>query len=264
MAYKYLEVKDACASIAQITLKREEKRNALCLDLMEELTAAFEALAKQEAMRIVILQGTGSVFCAGLDLQESADHALVEKMAQHVARLLKTIYTSPLVTIAAVQGDAIAGGAGIVAACDYALLTKGARMGFPETKRGLVAAQVATLLCRQMRMRDVRELLLLGELVDSERAVAMGLANRQVDKDKLLPEAMRVAGLILQGAPTATKDTKRLLDNLDPANFFDDLEMALSFHQSARLSEEAKEGVAAFLEKRAPIWSHKAHAAIER
>lgn len=262
MPYQYVEVKNAGKAIALVTLKRPEKCNALSLQLMEELATAFEGLQKDSAYRVAILQAEGKVFCAGMDLRETAEAALIEKMAQHVARLLKAIYTSPLVTIAAVQGDAIAGGAGLVAACDYALIVKGARMGFPETRRGLVAAQVSTLLCRQMRMRDVRELLLLGELVSSDRAVSMGLVNREVAAKNLLEEALKVAAVVLQGAPEATKDTKRLLDSLDPASFFDDLEIALSFHQSARHSEEAKEGINAFLEKRSPKWSYKDHAPV--
>lgn len=254
MTNQYLEIKNIGDSILLLTLNRPEKRNALNLQLMEELSGVFESFQRSSPYRIAILHAHGSAFCAGLDLRESAEHHLIEKTTQHVARLLKAIYTSHLVTIAAVQGDAIAGGAGLVAACDYALVANEARMGFPETRRGLIAAQVSTLLCRQMRMRDVRELLLLGELVDSGRAVAMGLANRAVEKNKLLDEAVRVAEIILQGAPEAVKDTKRLLDSLDPASFFNDLEIALSFHQSARHSEEAKEGIAAFLEKRTPQW----------
>lgn len=262
MTYQYIEVKTIGQSMVVVTLNRPEKCNALSLALMEELSAAFEGFQKHPSIRVAILHGAGKVFCAGLDLRETSEVALIEKMAQHVARLLKAVYTSPLVTIAAVQGDAVAGGAGLVAACDYALIASGARIGFPEIRRGLVAAQVSTLLCRQMRMRDVRELLLLGELVSGARAVGMGLVNRLVAGEDLMAEAVKVAETVLQGAPEATRETKRLLDSLDPANFFDDLEMALSFHQSARQSEEAKEGVNAFLEKRPPIWSHKDHAAI--
>lgn len=256
MSYEHVIVKGLDHEIITIALNRPEKRNALNLQLMEELSSIFEELQHQTTRRVAILTGQGEAFCAGLDLREAADTTLVEKMAQHVARLLTAIYTSKLVTIAAVQGDAIAGGAGLVAACDYALMANGARIGFPETRRGLVAAQVATLLCRQIRMRDVRELLLVGELIDSQQAHAIGLVNRSVDKEILLEEARRIADHILLGGPEAIRDTKHLLDKLDPTNFFKDLETALSFHQSARQSAEAKEGVAAFLEKRPPNWKN--------
>lgn len=255
MTYRYLTVKSLGETIVSVNLNRPEKRNALNTILMEELSSVFEELQHHLSRRVVIISGQGEVFCAGMDLQEAADPMLVEKMAQHVARMLTAIYTSKLVTIAAVQGDAVAGGAGLVAACDYALMAHEARIGFPETRRGLVAAQVATLLCRQMRMRDVRELLLLGELIDSQKAVSMGLVNKAVDKEVLMDEARHIADQVLLGAPEATRETKRLLDKLNPANFFKDLETALSFHHSARQSAEAKEGVSAFLEKRPPNWN---------
>lgn len=251
-----VELRKSKNEVAIVTMKRQEKRNALSLQLMEELISAFESFSVHTPYRVVILTGEGPAFSAGLDLQESSDPTLIEKMAQHVAHLLKAIYTCPIVTIAAVQGDAIAGGAGLVAACDYALVAKGAKMGFPEVRRGLIAAQVSTLLCRQMKLRDIRELLLFGELVSSEQSVKIGLANKEVEPTVLMNEALNAADKILLGAPGAVRGTKLLIDKLHPANFFEDLQTALSLHQSVRHSEEAKEGIQAFLEKRPPVW-HK-------
>lgn len=253
MSNQYITVKSIDEDVVQVTLNRPEKCNALNLVLMEEVSAAFEGF-QDSSYRVAILAAEGPAFCTGLDLKEAENEGTIEKVAQHVARLLKAVYTSKLITIAMVQGDALAGGAGLVAACDYALIAKGACMGFPETRRGLIAAQVATLLCRQMRLRDVRELLLLGEPVSSEKAVQMGLVNRQVDGKELFSEALKVAKIILLGAPEATRDTKLLVDSLIPASFFDDLEIALSFYHTARHSDEAKEGLKAFFEKRQPQW----------
>jgi methylglutaconyl-CoA hydratase len=190
-----------------------------------------------------------------MDLFENADNALISVTAQHVTRLYNAIHLCPIVTIAAVQGDAIAGGGGLVAACDYALIAKGARMGFPEIKRGLIAAQVSALLCRQICLRDIRELLLFGELVDSSRAVEMRLANREVEGRFLMEEAIKTTKKVLIGAPGAIKSTKQLLNKLDPTDFFEVIDTVLSFYQSARHSEEAKEGISAFLEKREPKWN---------
>lgn len=240
--------------VALITLNRIEKRNALSVALMEELIQELQKLEKDPKVRIVILSGAGPTFCAGFDLQEALDPVLIETTAQHVARLLTAIYTTPLVMIAAVQGNAIAGGAGIVAACDYALMVQDARIGFPETRRGLIAAQVSTLLCRQMRMRDVRELLLLGEPVDAHRAYLMGLINQVVPPEELMARALEVANAALKGAPEAVRQTKQLLNNLYPTPFSDDLHKALTVHHSKRRCDEAKEGIAAFLEKRPPQW----------
>lgn len=251
---KYLSIKKIGDATIVITLNRPDKRNALNLELMENLYEMIETLQTHPEYRVLILTGEGNTFCAGLDLQEATDPTLVEKMAQHVARLLTTIYTSKLVTIAAVQGNAIAGGAGLVAACDCAVLSNEAKIGFPETRRGLVAAQVATLLRRQIGMRHIRELLLLGELIDSQRALSMGLVNRIAFPEVVLSEALMLSELVLLGAPEATRETKHLLASLDPADFYKDLEVALSFHHAARSSIEAKEGISAFLDKRQPVW----------
>lgn len=249
----YVTTKAINDRIITISLNRPDKRNALNLDLMAELSSLFEGL-QQTNTHIAILTGTGNTFCSGLDLHEAADNQLIEKMAKHVARMLTAVYNSKLVTIAAVQGDAIAGGAGLAIACDFVLLSDSARMGFPEVRRGLVAAQVAVLMCRQMLMRNVRELLLTGELVDSQRAVTMGLANKAVSHKDLMEEAQALAEMVLQGAPEALKATKQLLHELSPKSSSNDLEIALSFHHAARQSAEAKEGIAAFLEKRPPNW----------
>lgn len=254
MSYQFISTQVMGPSILLVTLNRPEKRNALNIALMEEISFVFEELYKDLSQRVVILNAEGPSFCTGLDLGEVADVSLAEKSAMFVSRMLRAIYLSPLVTIAAVQGDAIAGGAGLVAACDIAIAAKEVRIGFPETRRGLVAAQVATLLHRQLRMRDVRELLLLGELIDSERAVSMGLFNRVVENSQLLIEAMQMANLVLKGAPKAVRETKHLLHSIDTSSFYDDLKTALTFHESARLSEEAIEGVKAFAEKRKPSW----------
>lgn len=254
MSYQFISTQSLGPAIILLTFNRPEKRNALSIAMMEEISFAVEELYKDLSQRVIILNAEGPAFCTGLDLNEVADVSLAEKSAMFVSRMLRAIYSSPLVTIAAVQGDAIAGGAGLVAACDLAVAAKEVHIGFPETRRGLIAAQVATLLRRQLCMRDVRELLLLGEPVDANTALSMGLFSRVVEKDQLLIEAMRMANLILKGGPKAIRETKHLLHSIDTSSFYDDLKIALSFHEAARLSEESSEGVKAFLEKRKPSW----------
>ena len=242
-------------SILVVTLNRPEKRNALSLSLMEELITTIEHAQYNSKTRVLILTGEGNTFCAGLDLQEASDPTLIEPMAQHVAYLFTTLYKTSLVTIAAVQGHAIAGGAGLVAACDCAVMAHNGFIGFPETRKGLVAAQVAALLRRQIALRHIRELLLIGELIDSRKAESFGLVNKITECDGVMKEAMQLAHHVLKGAPDATKASKRLLDFLDPVEFSNDVGIALSFHNEARHSKEAEEGINAFLEKRAPSWT---------
>jgi methylglutaconyl-CoA hydratase len=203
---------------------------------------------------VIILRGEGPVFCAGLDLEEAFLPENAERTARLVARVLRAVYQVPQVTIAAVQGAAVAGGAGLMSACDLVVAARDARIGYTEVRRGLVAALVMALLHRQVRERDARELLLLGELISSERAQLMGLINRIVPAAQLMEEAMSLARTALQGGPQSVAQTKKVLDELWPSSFNHELDVTLLHHLSARNSSEAREGVAAFLEKRSPKW----------
>jgi len=240
--------------ITILTMNRPAKRNALNASLMEACSEAFESLSLDQTQRVIILRGEGPVFCAGLDLEEAFLPENAERTARLVARVLRAVYQVPQVTIAAVQGAAIAGGAGLMSACDVVVATTDARIGYPEVRRGLVAALVMALLHRQVRERDARELLLLGELISSERARVMGLINRVVPTEHLMDEAMSLARTALQGGPQSIAQTKKVLDELWPSSFNHELDETLLHHLSARNSTEAREGVAAFLEKRSPRW----------
>ncbi len=245
------------AGITVVTLNRPAKRNALNAALMEACAITFESLAGDRTQRVIILRGEGPVFCAGLDLEDAFAPDNAERTARLVARLLCAVYQMPQVTIAAVQGAAIAGGAGLMSACDVVVATREARIGYTEVRRGLVAALVMTLLHRQVRERDARELLLLGDLISAERACEMGLISRVVAEGKLMDESLALARTALQGAPEAIAHTKKVLDELWPSSFNQELDETLLHHLSARDSGEAREGVAAFLEKRSPKWQPK-------
>jgi len=143
-----------------------------------------------------------------------------------------------------------------MSACDFAVATRDAKFGFPEVRRGLVPALIMTFLRRQLRERDARELLLLGKLFDATQAHAIGLLNRVVaDEPALATEVQSLVSSLLQGAPDAIAETKKLFAELWPVPVTTDLDHAHAYHLSARNSAEAKEGVAAFLEKRPPKWA---------
>lgn len=242
--------------VTTLTLNRPDKRNALNIELLEALCAAVAATEQNAAQRIVVLRGAGSVFCSGLDLAEVAQPERAHASAELVGKALRALATTRLVTIAAVHGAAIAGGAGLMSACDFAIATRDAKFGYPEVRRGLVPALIMTFLRRQLRERDARELLLLGKLFDATHAHAIGLVNRIVaDEPALETEVRTIISSLLQGAPNAVAETKKLLADLWPVPVIDDLERAHAYHVSARESAEAKEGVAAFNEKRAPKWT---------
>jgi methylglutaconyl-CoA hydratase len=239
-----------------ITLNRPERRNALTIELMNQLVDAVNRANADSARRAIILRGAGEGFCAGLDLKQAQDSNSHEESARSVANMLKAVHTSKLPTIAAVHGHAMAGGAGLMAACDLAVCAAGTKIGYPEVLRGLVPALVSTLLRHQIGDRRLRELFLTAEPITAERALELGLINRIVQggADHTLHAAIDLARSIAKGAPGALAATKQLLADLRATTMETDLQRALSIHEHARTGDEAAEGIAAFMEKRKPRW----------
>src|SRR3989440_10311102 len=242
--------------ITLVTLNRPERRNSLTIELLNELIAAIKVASDQADERVLILRGAGAAFCTGLDLKEAADEKKAHMTAELVAKTLITLAETRLVTIAAVHGAAVAGGAGIMSACDFVVAAEKTKIGYPEVRRGLVAGLVMTFLRRQVGERNMRELLLGSELIDAECAKEIGLVNRVVAKDDLMSEAQKFADAVLQGAPGALTQTKRLIEEFQWRSVREDVDLALKYHVQARESREAREGIAAFNEKRAPNWVH--------
>ena len=240
--------------ITLLTLNRPERRNALTLELMSELAAAIENAAADPKQRILILRGAGKAFCTGLDLDEAAKQE-PHATAEMVARTLLVLAETRLITIATIHGAAVAGGAGIMSACDFVIAAERTKIGYPEVRRGLVAGLVMTFLRRQLRERDLRELLLASELFDAQRAKEIGLVNRVVPASELESEAQKVVASVLKGAPGAISNSKRLMEELWSTSVREDIEVALRHHMEARESPESKEGIAAFNEKRPPSWT---------
>ena len=141
-----------------------------------------------------------------------------------------------------------------MSACDFVVAAQRTKIGYPEVRRGLVAGLVMTFLRRQLGERNMREMLLGSELIDAERAREIGLVNRIVAQDNLMAEALNFAESVLQGAPGAVTQTKRLIDELWWRSVKQDVNLALKYHLEARESAEAQEGIAAFNEKRKPNW----------
>ena len=252
-AYELLQI-ERDGAVAIVTINRPEKRNALSIELIDCLTGAIRAAADDPRRRVVIVRGEGPGFCAGLDLNEAAIPANAERSAESLAALYETICQSPLVTIAAARGAAFGGGAGLVAACDLVVAGEDLKVGFPEVRRGLVAALVTCVLRRQLGDRAVRELILLGQMIDAHSAAALGLVNRTVPAAQVDAVAMDLAREACKGAPGAIARTKRLLDELSPRPIAEELRLALAYHLEARHSAESAEGIAAFREKREPRW----------
>ena len=239
--------------ITLVTLNRPERRNALTIELLTELVAAIKVASDEAHERILILRGAGAAFCTGLDLK-AATPENAHATAEMVAKALLALSQTRLVTIAAVHGAAVAGGAGIMSACDFVVAAEGTKIGYPEVRRGLVAGLVMTFLRRQTGERNMSELLLGSELIAAERAKEIGLVNRVVSQENLMSEAQKFADSVLQGAPGALAQTKRLIQELWWRSVKEDVDLALKHHMQARESSEAREGIAAFNEKRPPNW----------
>ena len=240
--------------LAILSLQRAEKRNALNIALLEQLIGAMEQLAQHADSRVIILRGEGSVFCAGLDLIEANNPDVAERSAEGVRRVLSLLRESPLIVIGAAVGAAYAGGAGLLAACDLVVAADDFHLGFPEVRRGLVAAMVSNVLVRKISVGALSELLLLGEPITAERARQMGLIQWIVPSGQVLESSLNVARKILAGGPQAVRETKQLI-NREPATF--DLESLQALHERIRHSAEAREGFAAFLDRREPNWCQK-------
>lgn len=248
-------------TVAVLVLNRPDKRNALSRALMAELSDALDALRTAPTVRAVVLTAEGPTFCAGMDLKEAMatgrgasmelSKASVED-TQAIADLIDRVHKFPRPMVAAVQGDALGGGAGLALACDLVVLADSARIGYPEVKRGVVAAMVMHDLVRQVGGRRAREILLTGRLIESSRALAWGLVNRVEPVGRCRESAIALAREFAECAPMALATTKHLLDEATARPR--DLRGAAAISAAIRDSDEAREGIRAFVEKRVPQW----------
>jgi methylglutaconyl-CoA hydratase len=245
--------------VVVLTLNRPERRNALGSALIEQLSEALTRAEIDPEVRAVVLTGAGSVFCAGMDLKEvvglprsvESEQAAIGRV-QAIADLMGQVHQVSKPTIAALNGAALAGGAGLATACDFIIAAESATFGYPEVRRGLVAAIVIHDLVRQVGERRARSLVLTGAPINAATAERWGLVNRVVPAAKCLSEAIALGQELVASAPCAVEATKRLLAEASgrPA----DLRGAAAITAQVRVSEEAQEGVQAFLEGRPPAW----------
>ncbi|MFO0837329.1 MAG: enoyl-CoA hydratase/isomerase family protein [Phycisphaerae bacterium] len=235
----------------ELTLSRPAARNALSRELIAELTAAMTSAQQDPGVRSVILTGAPPAFCAGLDLREVAqtrpDQAELDASA--LLTLFETIDLLSKPVIAAVNGPAVAGGAGLVSVCDIVICGQSGLIGYPEIKRGLVAAIVMTYLRRLVGERHAKYLLLTGESVSGARAVELGLANEVVEDSVLLPRARHYAAMFAGYPSDAITNTKKLMSRIRSLQHADAIEEARRLNASMRLTGESRAGVAAFLGK---------------
>jgi methylglutaconyl-CoA hydratase len=228
--------------VATITLDAPANRNALSVQLVEELLAHLRTVAADDAAHVVVLGHTGPAFCAGVDLKARAQRAEIP-----LPEVLAALWELPKPVVARVGGPARAGGVGLVAACDLAVASRTATFAFSEVRLGLVPAVIAAVCLPRLSHADAIELFLTGDVFDAERAREAGLVTTVAD-DVDGATAKLVASLRL-GAPRALSASKRLVR--PPLDFTELEQISREFFAG----DDAREGVAAFLEKRPPHWA---------
>jgi len=247
------------AGTRTITLNRPERRNAMTLEMQDELIAALEG-AVTNRCRVVVLRGAGEAFCSGLDLQalhnagtESARDYRAD--AKRVARLFRTLYELPVPTIAAVHGAAIAGGAGLALFCDFTLAVPAAKFGFPEVRIGFIPALVSVFLALQIGDKRTRDLLLTGRHFDAAEAHRLGILNEIVAPEALMERAKALSQTLVANSPESLAATKLLMATQRKPWIDSAIALAIEASVRARETEDFREGLAAYLEKRKPVWS---------
>lgn len=236
-------LKEEKNGILYITLNRPEKKNALSLQMMQELSSILISIP--ETVRILVLEAKGSFFCAGLDLDDVMQYG--EKCTKTMAEVFQALISCSAVTLVKVRGGAMAGGLGLVAACDFAYASSESLFSLPEMRRGLVPALVHTLLKRQCPARFLNELIFTGEPVIAAKAYVMCLINGVFGADDLERNCLKTITKILKSAPHAVKMYKVRQEKIDFTE-------ALRLHAELFAFGEVEEGLRAFQEKRLPKW----------
>jgi methylglutaconyl-CoA hydratase len=247
--------------VATLNLNRPEKRNAISFELIDDLVRALDEVAKSDAI-VLIVTGAGKAFCSGMDLDNlknllgrTPEENLQD--SQTMVRLFRSLYEFPKVTIAAVNGSAIAGGTGLALLCDFTLAVPDAKFGYTEVRIGFVPAIVSTFLLRQVGEKQARDLLLTGRIFGSEEAARMGLINEIVPAENLMARARELAELLMENSASSLRATKQLLTDHARMELDAHIEAAVRENAAIRRTADFREGITSFLEKRKPVWTGK-------
>lgn len=248
------------AKVGRVWLDRPEVRNAFNAVMIGELRDAFRSLADDDAIRVIVISGRGTSFCAGADLAWMRDivHFSREQNMREsleLAECLHDVYAVPKPTVARVNGPAIGGGTGFVSACDIAVASTEARFGLSEVKIGVVPAAISPYVLRRIGESRARRYFLTGERFDALRAREIGLVNIAVEPGELDRTVDELVASLLSSGPEALAKAKELLTRVPGMDFTEAKRYTAEMIAGLRTSAEAQEGMAAFLEKRKPKWS---------
>ena len=244
--------------IALLTFKRPDKRNAISRQLIQETLLALDQVQRGSA-RVLMLTGAGSAFCSGMDLEElkaitTRSAAQNREDSETMARLFRSIHEFPRPTIAAVNGPAIAGGCGLATLCDFTIASSEAKFGYTEVRIGFVPAIVSAWLVRQVGDKTARDLLLTGKIISAEEAWRIGLVTEVVEPARLVERAREIAMQLIKNSPASLAATKRLLNSYSERDLNRQLTAAVKANAAIRTTDDFREGINSFLEKRKPDW----------
>ena len=259
--YEHLKRRDD-GPVTTVVLNRPDRRNALNAAMIRELTDCFEALAQDDNVRVVVLTGEGSVFCAGADIgymRETAGFFYEENLedARRLAAMFRAVDECPKPVVAAVRGAAIGGGAGLAAAADVVLADEAAKFAFSEVLLGIAPATIAPFVVRKTGPSFARTTFLSGERFGAEKAREAGLIYEVVAEGDLDSAIESKAQDMLRGGPAAQRAVKALLREIETVEPADARGLMTALISELRVGEEGQEGLAAFLEKREPYWREK-------
>ncbi len=252
------------AGVARLTLDRPDKRNALRREIIQSLLDSVRQVASDPLARVLVLAARGEVFCAGMDLGQMQERTTSSNAAQEYqldaqvyCDLLTAIYELPIPTIAAVQGPALAGGMGLVCACDIIIAADSAYFMLPEPMRGITASMVTPLLVHRTGAGPATFMLLSNEKVGAAEARQMGLCHDVVQASELESRVNSLVHSILGGSRSAFAITKKHIHDCLASDVVSLLQQSIKISAQARETPDAREGLAAFLEKRSPSWQVK-------
>jgi methylglutaconyl-CoA hydratase len=250
---------DQDGSVATVTLNRPESHNALTPEMIGELTAVFRSLGKQPNVRVIVLTGNGRSFCAGADLaamRATADYTFEENLAdgEAIFDLMLAVDSCPKAVVGRINGAAIGGGAGLAACCDITVAVERAKFAFSEVRLGIVPAVISPFVVAKIGSANSRELFLTGERFSAGRAGQIGLVQHVVAEEALDETVKERVGQLLMAASGAQADAKRLIRIVTRGSKEEMREYTAELIAQRRASEEGREGMSAFLEKRRPKW----------
>ena len=245
-----------------IWFDQPERRNPLSGELVAEMLDALENVLDDRTVRGIVFRGRGKVFSAGGDLKQflayntAGEREPVKAVSREIATLLDAVANQPQVTVAAVHGAAVAGGLGLVCACDYVIAETGTKFALTETAIGLTPAQIAPFVINRIGMRDARRLMLTASRFGVEESADIGLIDEVADGD-MDARLERLFAQVRTAAPGAIANLKGLLRDLPGKSRSQQVELAADSFTDALLSDEAREGVESFFDKRKPRWAEE-------